>query len=79
MPTRRQLHQIWEAQSENYGGPGQPKQHYVGSNAAGGFTLDKQNETPIVPLAPFATNSGEIVGKAAYDKVRDDFKIVPNN
>ncbi len=78
MPTRRQLHLIWEAQLEMFGGSGQPKQNYEAS-AINGFTTDKDVDKPIIPPKSLKKGEGDYLGELAYDKVHDDLKVVAVN
>lgn len=78
MPTRKQLHIIWESQSEFFGGTGQPKENYEGNSSPNGFTTNKQHEKPIIPKKSFNSKSSEILGELEYDSVLDDFKLVYN-
>lgn len=78
MPSKSQLHLIWESKSEFFGGFGQPKENLEGGVESGGFTTNQMTDTPIVPKKKISLSSAEILGVLEYDSERKDFKLVPN-
>jgi len=78
MPSKSQLHLIWEAQSEFFGGAGQPKENLEGSAESGGFTTNHTKDTPLIPRKSRKRKSVESLGTLEYDPERKDYKLVLN-
>lgn len=77
MPTIKQLNEIWQAQYVMFGGPGEPKQSYDGSQDTQNFVTTMVTETPVIPQNRFRKSQGEIIGEIRYDEETDGLKIIP--
>ena len=76
MPTKKQLHFVWESQFKLFGGSGQPKQHYEGISADNGLTSQKNIDVPLVRRSYLRKSKGKKIGEIVWDG--SDLHIVPN-
>jgi len=75
MPTKKQLHFVWETQFESFGGSGQPKQHHEGSSADNGLAAQKNTDIPMVKRRSFKTGKRRKIGEIVW---RDnDLQLLP--
>ncbi|KQM70353.1 hypothetical protein ASE74_23520 [Pedobacter sp. Leaf216] len=66
MPTKKQLHFVWETQFESFGGSGQPKQHHEGSAADNGLAAQKTTDIPMVKRGPFKRADRKKIGEVSW-------------
>lgn len=78
MPTRKQLHSIWESQLEYFGGSGQPKQSYGINQDEHGLYTQQQVDTPLTVRNQFISLEGVKIGKITIDPESKDLKIIVN-